>query len=53
MLGILRDALKIPAKSGIDVHDLAKDLSRLTTTQLHDQLTAAGLVPVRHEQKGG
>lgn len=53
MLGLLRDALKIPAKSGIDVHDLAKDLTRLTTTQLHDQLAAAGLVPVRHEPQGG
>jgi protein required for attachment to host cells len=53
MLGLLRDALKIPAKSGIDVRDLAKDLTKLTTTQLHGQLAAAGLVPARHEPQGG
>lgn len=53
MLGLLREALKIPDKSGIDVHDLAKDLTKMSITQVHDQLAAAGLVPVRHAPQGG
>jgi len=47
MLGLLRDALKIPAKSGIEVRELAKDLTKLKPTQVHDHLATAGVVPAR------
>lgn len=53
MLGLLRDALEIPVKSGIEVHELAKDLTKLIPTQLHDHLAAAGVVPARHGPKAG
>jgi protein required for attachment to host cells len=48
MLGLLRKALVLPAKSGIEVHELAKDLTQLTPTELHAHLAEAGLVPPRH-----
>lgn len=52
MLGLLRDALKIPVKSGIEVSELAKDLTKLTPAQVYDHLEAAGVVPARHGPKG-
>jgi protein required for attachment to host cells len=51
MLGSLREALEIPVKLGIEVRELAKDLTKLTSTQLHEHLTAAGVVQVRHIPK--
>ena len=53
MLGLLRDALKIPVKSGIKVRELAKDLTKMTPAQVHDHLAAAGVVPARHGPKVG
>ena len=53
MLGLLRDALKIPVKSGIDFRELAKDLTKLTPTQVHEHLAAAGVLPARHGPKVG
>ena len=53
MLGLLRDALQIPVKSGIEVRELAKDLTKMTLAELHDHLAAAGVVPVRHGPKVG
>ena len=47
MLGLLRDALKIPVKSGIEVRELAKDLTKLTPYQMLDHLAAAGVTPAR------
>jgi protein required for attachment to host cells len=51
MLGSLRDALEIPVKLGIEVRELAKDLTKLTSTQLHEHLAAAGVVQARHMPK--
>lgn len=48
MLGLLRDALKIPVKSGIELRELAKDLTKLAPTQIHEHLAAAGVLPARH-----
>lgn len=47
MLGLLRDALRIPVKSGIEVRELAKDLTRLTPIQVHEHLAKAGLLKSR------
>lgn len=51
MLGLLRDALKIPVKSGIEVSELAKDLTKLAPAQVYDHLAVAGVVPARHGPK--
>jgi protein required for attachment to host cells len=48
MLGLLRDELVLPPHSGIEVRELAKDLTRLTTDDLHSHLAEAGLIPVHH-----
>ncbi|MGW8311193.1 MAG: host attachment protein [Thiogranum sp.] len=47
MLGHLREALVLPTKSGIELRELAKDLTRLATTELQAHLAEAGLVPAR------
>ena len=46
-LGQLRDALVLPAKSGIELRELAKDLTRLSLPELQAHLAEAGLVPAR------
>ena len=53
MLGLLRDALKIPVKSGIEVRDLAKDLTKLTPKQIHEHLATAGVLQARQGPKLG
>ena|SRR3990172_7944277 len=53
MLGLLRDALKIPVKSGIEVRELAKDLTTLAPAQVQDHLATAGVLPARRGPKGG
>ena len=53
MLGLLRDALKIPVKSGIEVRELAKDLTKLAPTQIHEHLATAGVLQARHGPKVG
>lgn len=47
MLGLLRDALVLPPKSGIELHELEKDLTQLTPTRLQAHLAEAGLLPAR------
>jgi protein required for attachment to host cells len=47
MLGLLRDALVLPPKSGIELSELAKDLTQLAPTELQAHLAEAGLVPPR------
>lgn len=47
MLGLLREAVDIPVKSGITVRELGKDLTKLSPTQLHAHLAEAGLLPAR------
>lgn len=51
VLGLLRNALKIPIKSGINIHDLAKDLTNMTPIELHEYLATAKLIPARHRPK--
>jgi protein required for attachment to host cells len=53
MLGLLREALEIPVKSGIEVSELAKDLTRLAPAQVYEHLAAAGVVPAPHAPKVG
>jgi protein required for attachment to host cells len=45
MLGLLRDTLKLPAKPELEVHELAKDLVKLSPTELQEHLAAAGVLP--------
>lgn len=47
MLGLLRDELVLPPKSGIELRELAKDLTRLAPAELQSHLAQAGLVPAR------
>jgi len=53
MLGHLREALVLPAKSGIELRELAKDLTRLAATELQAHLAEAGLVPARQAPEVG
>ena len=52
MLGLLRDALNIPAKSGIEVRELSKDLTKLTPIQIHEHLAMAGILQARQGARG-
>ncbi len=47
MLGFLRDAMAPLAKSGIKIHELAKDLSKLPPQQVHEHLAKEALLPKR------
>ena len=47
MLGYLRNVLHVSPKAGYEVHELAKDLSRLSPQDLQGHLAAEGLVPLR------
>ena len=53
MLGLLRDALKIPVKLGIEVRELAKDLTKLPPKQIHERLATAGVLQARQGPKLG
>jgi protein required for attachment to host cells len=53
MLGLLREALVLPAHSEIELHELAKDLTRLTPTEVQAHLAEAGLVPARQAPQAG
>lgn len=48
MLGLLHDALSLPAKSGITVSELASDLVKLAPDEIHAHLATAGMLPARH-----
>ncbi len=48
MLGLMRDALNLPEKSGIAVIELASDLVRFAPDHIQAHLAAAGLLPARH-----
>jgi protein required for attachment to host cells len=53
MLGLLRETLVLPAKSGIEVRELSKDLTRLSATELQARLAEAGMVPARQAPQVG
>lgn len=48
MLGLMRDAVKLPAKSGIAVSELASDLVRFAPDHIQAHLVTAGLLPAHH-----
>ncbi|MEQ6340755.1 MAG: host attachment protein [Gammaproteobacteria bacterium] len=52
MLGFLRDALDVPAHVSFEVHELAKDLTKLTSSELHEHLAGANLLPARQGAPG-
>jgi len=45
MLGLLREGLDLPPHSGIELRELASDLTRLSSGDLHAHLARDGLVP--------
>ncbi len=47
MLGFLRSALDPLIKAGVELHELAKDLSKLSPTELHEHLSRDRLLPPR------
>ena len=46
-LGHLRHAMGPLSKSGLQIHELAKDLSKLSTQDLHEHLARESLLPKR------
>ncbi len=53
MLGLLRETLVLPPKSGIELRELAKDLTRLSASELQAHLAEAGMVPARQAPQVG
>jgi protein required for attachment to host cells len=47
MLGLLREVLNRPARSGVEIVELDKDLTRLPPQELQEQLAAYGVLPER------
>lgn len=47
VLGFIRNELESLAKAGIEIHELAKDLSKLPTLELHEHLAREHLIPQR------
>jgi protein required for attachment to host cells len=49
MLGLLREAIDIPAQSGIKLIELAKDYSKLSPQEIHHRLAEETIIPgVKH-----
>ena len=53
MLGLLRETLVLPARSDIELRELAKDLTRLSATELQAHLAGAGMLPARQAPQVG
>lgn len=53
MLGLLRELTAPLVEAGVAVHDLDRDLVRLTPAQLQDFLAERGLVPERERLQPG
>jgi protein required for attachment to host cells len=51
MLGFLRADMATVPRRGLEVHELALDLTRETPAQLRDRLAAHGLVPARRRNQ--
>jgi hypothetical protein len=47
MLGLLRNALTLPAGSNVQVRESSKDLAHMNPRDIHRHLADAGLIPVR------
>ena len=47
MLGFLRQQLEAVVKQGMKVHELAKDISKLNSAEIHAYLAKEGLLPAR------
>ena len=47
MMGHLRSVIVVPPTAGFRVSELAKDLSKLSLTELHAHLASDGMVPPR------
>jgi protein required for attachment to host cells len=47
MLGCLRQDLDIIRRQGIRIQELAKDISKLNSTEIHDYVAKEGLLPAR------
>ena len=47
LLGRLRNELKVPPTAKIQVKEVAKNLSKLKPSELHEHLAADGVVPAR------
>jgi hypothetical protein len=45
MLGYLRQDLEVIPKDGIEVHKVAKDMSKFSPRQIHDHLAKRQLLP--------
>ncbi len=52
MLGYLRPNLQGAIPPGVDVHEIPKDLAKLSARQLHDRLSKEGHIPRRKGLKG-
>ena len=47
MLGFLRNSLEGLRKNGVEIHEVAKDLSKMKPMQLHEALSMQNLLPAR------
>jgi len=47
VLGLLRSELQVPAGESLQVHEVPKDLARLSAHELHEHLSGASVLPRR------
>lgn len=52
ILGFLRNELGALIKAGVDIKELAKDLTKLPTQELHEHLAREQLLPQRRSRSG-
>ncbi|MDV3238825.1 MAG: host attachment protein [Gammaproteobacteria bacterium] len=52
VLGFLRNELNGLAKAGVEIRELAKDLSKLSPLELHEHLARERLIPERRSPAG-
>jgi protein required for attachment to host cells len=52
MLGLLRQEFDIIGKHGMEVHELAKDMTKFSPAEIHDHLAKEQLLPSRERPRG-
>lgn len=52
MLGLLRNAIEIPAQSGLKIVEVAKDLSKRSPQEIHENLADDQIIPAMKRPRG-
>ncbi len=52
MLGVLRQAISVPAGAGFELRELAKDLTKFSPNEIHSYLAGENILPAQRPPRG-